>query len=281
MANGWVVHGAVPAGSTKRAYMLMIRESGFLSAAHAAEKGRRVLDALMLETLRRGVGIDLGERTSVPQVTGPVIPNGLSVGEDGPNDGFIWSGGSTSGTVQQLEPLVQDIERSAAEPRTLSPRHRIACELLHAVQFQDGAQARFLLAVAAVEALLELPERDEAARAFVKETLERLAASTLTDDDKASMRGSLRWLYCESISRTGKLLSTRLLNGAFFLGLPPDKFFGRIYTIRSRLLHGGDAALSRDEFDLLAFGTDCFARSLLAAHINEAQTLEQPPAVHE
>jgi hypothetical protein len=119
----------------------------------------------------------------------------------------------------------------------------VSCELLHAIHFEQGPRARFLLPVAAVDAPLQ-PAKGAgaagAAGALIERMLRQVAGAAISEDGKQSIRESLRWLRHESISRTGKALAARLLDRKQYQNRQPAKFFELMYGARSALVHRGD-----------------------------------------
>jgi hypothetical protein len=100
----------------------------------------------------------------------------------------------------------------------------------------------------AIEALLKPGDRRPEAREHVETLLAHTRDSeVLTPQEKSSMLGSLRWLLQESISLTGRQLALARLGERKYMNLPPGRFFGHCYDLRSQLVHGmgvrGDEAI--------------------------------------
>ena len=124
----------------------------------------------------------------------------------------------------------------------------------------------------AVESLLELEFRPEAAQQHVEALISYTSAATeLTSDDKSSIVGSLRWLMKESIGQAGRKLA-RTLGDRRYVDKKPADFFTYAYSMRSRLVHGHSPRPSDSEIgslvgDMERYVSDLLSGSLLNAPI--------------
>jgi hypothetical protein len=63
--------------------------------------------------------------------------------------------------------------------------------------------------------------------------LELTNESSLLSQEKASIKGSLQWLYINSISQSLKELALNYLPNKEYNGLPSQKFISKCYDIRA------------------------------------------------
>lgn len=129
-------------------------------------------------------------------------------------------------------------QRAAESPVPLSDRDRLSHQLFHASFFETSEDARFLLLVMAIEALIESPLRSAAelghVDAWIKSTTD---AVDLPDCDKKSLCSSLEWLRHQSIGRAGSELARARLGDRRYDGFSAVRFFRRCYELRSDLVH--------------------------------------------
>lgn len=139
--------------------------------------------------------------------------------------------------------------------------------------FQSSQDARFLLLMIAIEALIELEPRSDAALAHVEELVAATkAARGLSDDERRSMLGVLSGMMRESVSRGGRRLVAERLGNRLYRDEPAPKFFASCYTLRSRLVHGGLPLPSREDIARVVGTLEVFVSDLLSGFLgDEAQ----------
>jgi hypothetical protein len=144
---------------------------------------------------------------------------------------------------------------------------RLAFDLYSGSFFQSSADSRLLMLTMAVEALLDLQPRSDAARAHVTAMIEATEANTdLTQAERRSLRGSLTWLQDESIGQAGRRLA-RTLETRTYGGQAPGAFFTRCYEMRSALTHGQVPRPNRNDVDVLAANLEIFVADLLSGRL--------------
>jgi hypothetical protein len=147
----------------------------------------------------------------------------------------------------------------------LDEREQLALTLFNSSFFQDTADTRFLLLMMATETMLDPPVRSENARLHVERLIEITDnEATLSDAEKTSLLGSLKWLLRESISHTGRSLATSRLHGRTYLNKSPGAFFTYCYSLRSRLFHGFAPFPTLDSVGSVAAQLEVFVADLLA-----------------
>ncbi|WP_438294182.1 hypothetical protein [Streptomyces sp. HUAS TT7] len=144
---------------------------------------------------------------------------------------------------------------------------RLAFDLYSASFFQPSADSRLLMLTMAIETLLDLQPRSDAAKAHVTALIEATEANVdLTRSERESLRGSLKWLRDESIGQAGRRLA-RTLEPRTYLDKSPAAFFTRCYEMRSALTHGYVPRPSHRDVGLLAASLELFVGDLLAGRL--------------
>lgn len=105
--------------------------------------------------------------------------------------------------------------------------------------FQKGPDARYLMLMAALEALIEPQPRPATSIEHVKRLIKLTHESGLPEPEIKSMAGTLEWLKEESIGQAGRRLAKRLGERRYMDGdETPVQFFTQCYKLRSNLVHG-------------------------------------------
>jgi len=265
---------------------LVLRGDGYSSEEEARTEGEQLKDVLILAFARLHIGADFGDRASkgwvthaglqmLEQQTGKRVLNdvhGLMTFETEPSPQFVATQAEAVITKGQ-EKFVQAL-RLAFELRTkLRPEDHLAFDLFSASFFEPSADARLLMLMMAVETLLNPSPRSDETQQHV-DVLIRLTndSSILTEKEKQSLTGSLRWLYKESISQAGRKLADRL-TGHSYLNLEAKDFFTYCYGLRSKLVHGYVPRPTRDEVNLAAVNLESFVGDLLSGPLLEQFSL--------
>ncbi|MEQ1718312.1 MAG: hypothetical protein ABL907_20405 [Hyphomicrobium sp.] len=245
------LHNPEADGTILEATQLALTGDGYSSEEEAQRAGQRYQSALMVALARHRVGADFGLRAPKGFVTdyglamlsqklGQRILNsvhGLMIYVTEPTPKFALVNASP---VRGVDPDRFRVAFSAAvatKPE-LSERDTVAFSLFNASFFRESADSRFLLLMMAIEALLDLRPRSDAARAHVESLIVQTEAAALSANERASMLGALRWLANESISQAGRNLCVERLGERRYKDLPSHKFFTYCYGLRSALVHG-------------------------------------------
>lgn len=238
-------------GAILSATQLVLTGDGYSSEEDAQRAGVRYQSALMVALARHRVGADFGLRTPKGGITeyglailqqqfGQRVLNsvhGLMVYATEPNPKFASVNGVPVRGVDPERFSTVFSEAVAAKPE-LSDREKVAFACFNASFFRQSADSRFLLLMMAIEALLDLRPRSDAARAHVDSLIVQTEASALPANERASLLGALRWLSNESISQAGRNLSIERLGERVYKDLSSHKFFTYCYGLRSALVHG-------------------------------------------
>jgi len=263
-----------------KARELIAKRDGFATEDEARVEGEKVLHTLKLALAALRMGADFGNRSGgsfyynvflrrMEKDHGMRIVNdvhGLMTYTTNPPLGF-----AQPPSVSILRHMQQDRFQTAialADKQSFvpTPRELLAFELYNASFFELTSAPRFICLVMAVEALLEPPLRSEKARAFVDRVLADLDDSGLDHEEKQSLLGSIKWLYCKSISATGRNLARERLPGRKYNGMRSDKFFNHCYDLRSKLVHGHGIRGDNSEVGQAAAYMEQFVADLLAGY---------------
>ena len=182
--------------------------------------------------------------------------------------------GSAGLVVSARENWLRALDAAMSVPE-ISDIERLAYDIYaSAFVVQFSAEARFMLLMMALETLIEQAERDAPTRSHVDRLIEVTRISELPNREKASIAGSLQWLYVESVTRAGKKLAATLGDRTYNNETPP-RFFAECYDVRSKLVHGHSARPGRDVVGRLAANLETFVGDLLAGSNVVAATRPQ------
>jgi hypothetical protein len=161
-------------------------------------------------------------------------------------------------------------QRAAESPISLSDRDRLSHQLFHASFFQASEDARFLLLVLAVEALIEQPPRSPAAVAHVEALIKFTTdAVGLPDSDKVSLCGALRLLCRQSIGQAGSELVKERLGDHEYGAFAAPQFFKRCYRLRSGLVHAEPPVPTLADIRAVVAHLETFVSDLLSGDLGE------------
>jgi hypothetical protein len=123
-------------------------------------------------------------------------------------------------------------------------RLALACDLYSQAMFETSLAAQFISLVTAIEALVDRGQQSDAVQAVLRVAendlfpkLSQLAPS-LDDSTLQSIKGRFRDLRQESISQAFRRLAATYGKPAGYDGETPGQFAARVYTLRSKLVHG-------------------------------------------
>jgi hypothetical protein len=145
--------------------------------------------------------------------------------------------------------VMQAIRSARAHSATMTSAERVAYDMYSASFSQPSADARFLLLMVAMEALIPRSQRDADTRSHIERMIEATQSSELPDQEIRALTGSLRSLRYRSIGQAGRAL-VRGLEPRQYMELTPVKFFTKCYDLRSALVHGTDPLPPRSAIDL-------------------------------
>ena len=239
--------------SLKDSSFLVLKSSGWSLKENAKSAGRLYFDALKRSLVRLRVGADFGKRTQYSIYTEDGLrmlqePETLALMNDLPGLMVYESIGKTQfisteveiGRAIQSGQLINIFEYALNNDRELSDNENVSIELFNASFFQKSDDARFLLLMCSLEALMVVEKRSASVGNHV-DTLISLteAADGLAPHEKGALISALGNLKNESIGQTGRKLVTEKLGNRVYEGKSPNDFFNLCYKLRSQLIHGG------------------------------------------
>jgi hypothetical protein len=249
------------------------------SAEEARRDGSRARRAVLLWALERRIPIDLGDsirRGGITdygiallsqQIDAPVREqlDGLDVYEFKEGQKFVRTEAQASRRIDPLS-AAHDIADWYTEDRKISDKQELAAELFCLSNFDSQLRSRFLTLMTALETLLEYKPRPTPVIELVQLIEMTVRESRVSDTEKQSLAGSLKWLRNESISQAGRRMADTLLAGRTYDGRTPSKYFSSCYELRSSLVHSGQIA---DGIDMLTVSNTLqqFTGDLLLASI--------------
>lgn len=251
-----------PGKSVKEASDLVLRASGFSTEAEARDAGEQCRDFFTVVFAQLRIGVDFGDRAPrsgffrpglefLEKQIGERVLNdqqGVMTFRSDPSPRFARLGSPRIIRGRTEAKFFEVLSRAAQGRVHLTNRERLAYDLFSASYFQHSQDARLLLLVIALESLLSLQPRAGAALAHVEDLIELTRTSAdLSQSERNSILGSLRWLKTESIGESARRLLTDRLSNHQYMGMSPGRFFKHCYELRSRLVHGSEPFPSRDD----------------------------------
>ena len=272
-------------GSIKSARRLTLSGGPYKSKEDAFAAGSKARHALMRYSIRSRVGIDLGKNRSsggmskyfkakIASETGVQIlddVHGLLVYDGTQETKFVYVGGALT-LGHQVAVFLELFQQANASQFQPTDKQEVAFELFGAAQFEPSPRSRFLTLVMAIEALLQPADRDQEVQDHVQSLIDQTEQSKLPENEKTSLSGSLKWLFKDSIRRTGKLLAEELLAGNEYGGRTPGSFFSYCYDLRCQLVHKGAIADDTVRLGNVVVELEQFVAHLLEASIQPIAT---------
>lgn len=262
----------------------------FDTEQEAQRAGEAAMTAVLYNAVKNRVGINLGTRypSTVLTLAGKAIFSerlgkrveadnlGLVIYEAEPKPAFLYP--NMVMVVRRGLHTFTDTIAAAYQRYTLpSERIQLALELFASSFFEKTPRARFLILVIALEVLLERERRTEDVQALVQDFMTTARMADLPTIEKQPLLSGLEALVYKSVGQSGRELAKESLEGETYAGLTPDKFFNKIYKMRSNLTHGeSDVLTDRSVQDILT-ETERFVSDMLLAHF-EADKEEAPEA---
>ena len=276
----WLKSSAADGERLCDATNLVIRGEGYANEEEAARAGERWRDVFSRAFARVHLAADFGDRKPFgtlteageawysEQLRHPVLGDqpGVTVFVDQPGLRFVASDAEVCKRPSEARSRLV-LKEAARLSDPLKGPERLSFDLYSGSFFQPSADSRLLMLTMALETLLDLQPRSDAARAHVTAMIEATEANDgLTQSERISLRGSLTWLRDESIGQAGRRLA-RTLEPRTYGGKTPAAFFTRCYEMRSALAHGRVPRPDRTDVDILAANLELFVGDLLAGRL--------------
>lgn len=259
---------------------LLLLGEGYSSEGEAQRAGIDLQQALMIALARIRIGADFGERAANSIFTDEGLAwvekqigqrslndtHGLMVFYSEPPPKFMRFNADMVRAVR-IDSFQKAFDSAIALHLELNDRDRLAFLLFNASFFQRAPDSRFLLLVMAVEALLDPAPRVGEAREHVDRLIAHTRSSSLSEDEKNSLIGSLRWFRYESISRAGRTLASARLGKKIYDSKSAPDFFTHCYRLRSNLVHGKFPIPTFEEIGAAAANLESFVSDILTCHL--------------
>jgi hypothetical protein len=275
---------ALPGGDAiSEAAEVALVGKGFKTEEEARLSGEHWTSVLQRSLARVNIGADFGARSHkgaftpfgqsmIERTTGGKVLNDAGrlmtyECEAAPRFAYIQTSAtlSTSGLH-----LVDVCQKASALGVSMTERETTAFDLYGASFFLDSTDARFVMLMMAVEALITPIAKSPRAVRYVDQFIDQITLSDLEESEKASLIGSLDYLRSESINQAGRRL-VEALGGRKYGGVDAPKFFSRCYEVRSSLVHGKHPRPDLEEVDSLAADLELMVSDLLSGQLLRAQ----------
>lgn len=134
-------------------------------------------------------------------------------------------------------PRFQAVLAKVSRTQGLSEERQVTYDLFSAALGLGLSDARYAMLMAALETMIKPQHRPDECVAHVDKLIELTRNSGLTENEIASMVGTLKWLRQESIGQASKRIA-EMLEPNMYMDETPAIFFRRCYELRSKLMHG-------------------------------------------
>lgn len=255
----------------------------------AMDAAARVRSCLQLALARLRIGADFGDRRprgggmSAAAREGLLLEygqrvlndvHGTQVYECDPPPMFAHGSAVGLRLVTPAGKVQEAIEAAAERLGERDPSLEVAYDLFAASFFvASQADARFLMLMMAVEAMLELERRPPAIVAHVESLICQTRDLELPADHehhRQAIATALGFLRDESIRQAGRRLASTLGNRSYGPAETPERFFSACYDVRSRLTHGRQPLPAREEVASRGAALEVFVAHLLSREILDA-----------
>lgn len=243
-------------------------------------EGKQVLNSIIWCFIASGFGIDFGTDASNFEIPSEKLVKlqqllnydrihqdklGLMVYESSPTPRFA----QFEADLKKLDPVdnfINTFIKCFENQRDIGNDDLLSIKLYNSSFFEEIPESRFLLLVMSIEAIINCDKRaDEVLNHVDKMIYMTNKNHNLSDGDKKSIIGSLGYLKNQSIGQAGRQLAKKRLGENKYDDLSPVKFFDRVYSIRSKLVHGNSTPPSSYNLNKLSNELEKFVSDLLTA----------------
>lgn len=257
----------------------VIISGGYETVEQAHLYGCKIKDAILLYGTKYRVGVDLGKDKASGFLASSVKDkifnehgvkmiddvHGLAVYSEEHLASCLSLSATGLVNVRGAEFLTNEIRDLLCKDIQFDSQIKLAMELMTASFFESSVRARFLTLVLAAESILKPEDRSQNAVNIVDELINRVKTSDITEEEKNSIKGSLRWLYKDSISQSLRKMAARHLTSKTYDGVNPEVFIKRCYEARSKLVHSGSVDESKFNIGTLAANLELYIKDMLIA----------------
>ena len=254
---------------------LALQGHGWVTREAAEKAVERLADVFLLTMVRTRVGVESWARrgageyfssylSEVERASGQRVLNdsvGPTVYESSPPPRFeSFNMRATIGATAEY--VVKSFRSLATTEIELTDRERVAIDLFNASFFEPAADTRLLVLVMAIQPLIEPAQRPPDSVALVNAFIDK-ARTSLPEPERKSLSNALQLLRHESYRDAGRRLAQQRLGEAVYAGQSASSFFDYCYTLRNRLVHGGDIRKAREASASVVMELERFVSELL------------------
>lgn len=243
-------------GKTKisEAEWLVLKSEGWSDEVDAQSGADLLVDMLCKSLAANNLGADLGRRTSgggffraflnsIEQKTGKVVLNderGPMVYKTSLSPLMAMVNAVSAHIKVNQERFEASFSEALKQCERYTEKERMAFDLFSMAHGSaQSTDARFVLHFAALETLIEPLERPTSSKEHVERLIKLTTKnSDLSDEERKSMVGTLKWLKNHSIRSAGRQFIEKRLGDTEINDHKPVDIFLKSYDIRNRLVHG-------------------------------------------
>lgn len=286
-------------GPLSQARRIAVVGRAFDDEASATEAGKRWRGLVETAFSAMRLAVDFGDRAAKGFVTKiglemasdaledtPVLNDvhGLMIYNDEPKPRLLSIGPATATRSPDGSAVIRTVREAMRRNIMRTEEEHVAYDLFSASFNTAGVvDARFVMLMMAVEAMLVQEARSAEAVALVEELRGTVEASTLPPGDKASLLAGMAYLHQESISKSGRRLAKTLGNQPRYTLGPDGKgqdkpvdFFQDCYSMRSSLVHGEGERPSYTDVSHRGANLEVFVADLLSIGLDGFHFWEVP-----
>jgi hypothetical protein len=279
-----VLESHEPCKTIEESGSLVLHGAGWESRDEAVRHGQFYADILARVYVRLKLGADFGERgaggrvtdeglASISQKTGrPTLRDvhGLMVYDQSRNPSFVSIQAQYCIQAKYCRAIPMDsflsvYNAALQRPREISDRERIAILMFNASFFQESPNARLIILMMGLEALIERLPLPESVQNIIQGLMNKVDGETgFSEEEKGVLKSKLGELKKESIRQAGRRIIRERLNHKNYGNKCSEDFFDECYELRSRLVHGDRPLPERDEVANAASGLEKMLSDLLS-----------------
>jgi hypothetical protein len=252
-ANGSLIDLQVVQGDgSHQARTVSVTVRGFSSASIAENQGLKLSAAILWAAVSRRVPLRLNYHTPFPSIVFDRTQQsggGNSLSADG------YGCYSFSGFIDKLRDIFDS--NSDVDPRLL-----ISMELFTSARLEATERTRFLGLVSSLEPMSTQEPYGEEVTILVEQYLSMLKKSSISEDVRNSLRGSIQRLKNESVGFAIK----KLIRNSFPGDNEAIALVSNAYDVRSKILHNGQVD---NDLDLITNNLEGLVRRLIAYRLNQ------------
>lgn len=251
-ANGALIElNVVEGAGVDVARTVSMSVSGFSSASTAENQGLKLSAAILWAAISRRVPLRLNYHTPYPSI---VFDRTQQRGGGVSMSGTMYSYSRFSGFVDKM----QEIFDSQSD---VNIKLLISMELFTSARLEATERTRFLGLVSSLEPMATQEPYGEVITNLVDQYLSMLKKTSISEDVRNSLRGSIQRLKSESVGFAIK----KLIRNSFPSDDKAITLVSHAYDVRSKILHDGQAD---DDLELITSDLEGLVRRLIAHQLD-------------